>query len=296
MEQIKLLVGFDNPEFEKDIVSYLKKIGYEAQITVKLTKNSIREYIQTNPDTDALVLLKTLNNLRDERLSSYNADELASLTDECDINVVIILDEDKKGTDFMRVLYGAGILSAVFQDGKGKVTVKEICNLIAHKRTRAAAREYYGLREAPVVLDFLADDTFATYYNYLLDDNTETTMYMRFYRLCQWMTDGQIADFIRRLPYENIEELGQDPEFYEFCEKLKKTGISVNVSRPKAKKGKRNAKRERVEQAEMKAQKVEAENQKKVSTYKNSINIVLMLIGGLAIGLIFAGICLNFIL
>lgn len=234
MKRIKILFGFDEPQFENGVVNYLKSLGYEVESAVKLTKTSIRDFLIANPSYNAAVLLEALNNSRDDNVAKYTADELAMLTDERDINIVIVLNGNHKGSSYMETLYSAGITSAIYQNGrKGGATPKEVATMILHKRSRREAREYYGLGDAPIDLGYLGNDTFAEYYDRLQDTDFGSSLIERFVNVCVVMSKKQVADFIRRLPTEVIDELKIYEEFHVILTILKDSGLNMGIRRPK---------------------------------------------------------------
>ena len=134
----------------------------------------------------------------------------------------------------MQILYGAGITSAVFQYGrKGGPTLKNIVELVVKKRTRKEARNYYGIADRSVELEFLGNETFIGYFNLLFSDKLGETLIERFMQLCARMNRGQIADFIRRLPEEMINELSTDAEFQNICKTVSGGNIPFSVEAPK---------------------------------------------------------------
>jgi len=234
MEQKKILFGFDAPKFENEVIKLLKKKGYEVESTVKFTKSSIRDFLLANPSYETAVLLEVMNNSADSSVAKYNAEELAMLTDERDVNIIVILNDNRKGTKFMETLYTAGITSALYQKGRhGGATAKDIAELIIEKRNKRQAREYYGIADAPINLGFLGNDTFTEYYNRLQDETYGSTLIERFCNICTMMNKKQIADFIRRTPQEVVDELKKYEEFHVILEFIKGNGIDLKIKRPK---------------------------------------------------------------
>lgn len=234
MKPIKVLFGFDEPEFENGVIRYLKSLGYDVESTVKSAKTSVRDFLAGNPDYNVAVLLEVMNNSKAASVSKYTAEELALLTDERDMNIVVVVNENHRGTPYMASLYAAGITSAFYQKGrKGGASAKEIANLILNKRSRREARAYYGLGDAPIKVDFLGNDTFADYYGCLNDMQYGSTVIERFINICRYMSPSQVADFIRRMPLDVIEELKQYEEFFMILSMLKSTGINMNIKKPK---------------------------------------------------------------
>lgn len=228
MHQLQILLGFDEPEFEKGLRACFENMGYNVHIIVKFTKLSIREYLHNNPDCQAAVLLEVSTNG-----TMYTAEELAQLTDERDLNIVAVVGGRHKGTAFMETLYGAGITSAILQEGIRGAKVKDVCELILHKRPRKDARVYYGLADKHIDLGFLNNQDYVEFYNYFKENEAELTCVERFIRLCDRLSPPQLADFIRRLPENELSELVQYEEFHVVLGLLRKEGIRFNVKRPK---------------------------------------------------------------
>lgn len=258
-KEINVLFGFDNQKVEEYICSELGKNGIKVNYQVKSTKNTISSFVQSHPDYNNIVLLEVMNKSRDVRLARWEADEIAALTDDQDMNVIVVLDESKKeqlhkGTEYMQVLYAANIMNAIYNDGKkNNNCLGEMVNLLKKTRTRKEAREYYGISEY-VEIDFLSSSEFCTLCRRLYDPKLGESTAERFEKLCSKLNNEQIADFIRRMPLEVKKELEQTDTYqhiYEFvsheiipCET---TGIittesSIEKKKTRIKKHKKRAK------------------------------------------------------
>lgn len=236
MKQIKVLYGFDDRTFEREMTKYLGVQGYDVKSTVKISKTSIHDFLEAHEDYDAAVLLEVGNKSRDERVSKYTAEELAILTDNRNINIVVLLNKGHYATPYMELLYTAGITSAIFQEGrKGGATPRQIVELLLHPRSRREARVYYGLQGAQMDLQILGKGSFEEYKKQLFDINYGETFMERFLTICRQMSKKQILDFIRRLPDELIKEMRQYEEFYMVVEELQKAGAKIDIHRPKGK-------------------------------------------------------------
>lgn len=233
-KNIKILFGFDEPAFERGVVSYLEQRGYEVVSDVRFTKTSIRDFVKGHPQYDAAVLLEALNNSREAAVSKYSCDELAMLTDDSDINIIVVLNSAHKGSRYMEALYTAGITSAIYQKGrKGGATPKDVAELILNKRSRRDAREYYGLGDKTIELDFLGNDTFRELYDRLGDPQFGSSLVERFINVCMSLSQKQVHDFIRRLPSEVLDELVNYEEFHTILEILRENGLTTNIKRPR---------------------------------------------------------------
>jgi len=234
MKQINVLFGFDAPQFSDEVLALLRKRGYVVESVVKLTKSSIRDFLLANPSYGTAVLLEVMNNSADSSSAKYTADELAMLTDERNINIVVILNYNHKGTKYMETLYTAGITSAIYQKGRqGGASPKDVVERIINGRNNRQAREYYGIADAPINLGFLGNDTFIEYYNRLQDNTYGVSLIERFVNVCRMMNRKQIADFIRRTPAEVVDELKNYEEFHVILDIIKGSGIDLKIKRPK---------------------------------------------------------------
>ena len=227
MPTINILFGFDEPEYEHAVENALREQGYTVESTVKLSKSSIRDFLLANPKYDTAILLEVVS-----KVNKFTADELAIMTDERDINIIPVVNANLKGTEYMQTLYSAGITSAVFSSKKG-ATVQDITELILHKRTRREAREYYGISDKPIELGFLGNDTFTEYYGHLSSEQYGNSLLERFINVCTHMSQKQIADFIRRMPAETVDELKLYEEFHMIVALLKEVGIDLRIKRPR---------------------------------------------------------------
>lgn len=232
MQKMTILFGFDSSQFSSFITAvtqYLRKNGIEVNPVCKLSKQAIRDYIQNNPSVYTVVLTETL------KKGKFTAEELAELTDDRDMNIIVVLGSNHKGTDYMQTLYAAGITSALFQDGKKGLSASDTCKYIYRKRSRREAREYYGISDRKMELGFLSNGTFAEHYAALSDEQYGETLIERFLMVCQRMSAKQIKDFVRRLDDDTKNELVQYEEFYVVVDMLKQFKVDLGIKRPRRK-------------------------------------------------------------
>lgn len=230
MQLMHVLCGFDNPTFEKAIVQYLAQKGVECKVIVKLTKLSIKEYIKSGQPCDAAILLETMPNRK-----FYAAEEIADLTDDRDINIVVMVSARRYGTSYLQTLYTAGVTSAFLQKGgrQSGAKVRDLGELLLNRRSRKDARVYYGLEKKKMDLGLLDNESFIEFYESFKDEKVSPLIMERFVAVCSRMTPEQISDFIRRLPEVDLDELKKYEEFYGIIELLRKVGIKFKVKRPK---------------------------------------------------------------
>lgn len=228
MERMEILLGFHFPEFEKGLTASLYDLGYDAKIIEKHTKMQIREYILMHRECRVVILKE-----RDSTMS-FTAEDFAVLTDENDDLIVIcVLSEERRGTDYMQVLYAAGITNAVFQSGREGVRPSQIAELCLKKKSRKDARKYYGIASVDIDIGMLSPEAYSIYYQSLFNKENGSTLILRYLNVASRLTAAQNEDFINRLPGEIVDELREYEEFYVILDGLKAHGIDMKYKRPK---------------------------------------------------------------
>lgn len=228
MEKMEILLGFHFPEFEKELTTALYNLGYDAKIIEKHTKMQIREYILMHRECRVVILKERDNTM------SYTAEDFAILTDENDdLNVICVLSEERRGTDYMQILYAAGITNAVIQNGREGVRPAHIAELCLKKRSRKDARKYYGIASVDIDIGMLSPEAYSIYYQSLFNEENGRTLILRYLNVASRLTAAQNEDFINRLPNEIIDELREYEEFYVIVDGLKAHGIDLKFKRPK---------------------------------------------------------------
>jgi len=231
MEKIKILFGFQDENFEKAIKGLLKQHEYDAEIFARFNKESVKGFIDKNPDTAAVVLLEAFpKHDRGAKSQKYTAEELAQLTEGSDVNVIVVLSENYKGTDYLRTLFAAGITSAFLQKRGSGATPKDIATLILRKRTRKMAREYYGIGNGKIDVGYIERDDFNELYQKM---HSKDNLLAGYLTICANLNATQIADFTKRLPEDDITYLAGFEEFHTVMELLKKFGMDLKIKKPK---------------------------------------------------------------
>lgn len=228
MERMEILLGFHFPEFEKGLTASLYDLGYDAKIIEKHTKMQIREYILMHRECRVVILKE-----RDSTMS-FTAEDFAVLTDENDDLIVIcVLSEERRGTDYMQVLYAAGITNAIFQSGREGVRPSQIAELCLKKKSRKDARKYYGIASVDIDIGMLSPEAYSIYYQSLFNKENGSSLILRYLNVASRLTAAQNEDFINRLPSEIVDELREYEEFYVILDGLKAHGIDIKYKRPK---------------------------------------------------------------
>lgn len=218
MEKIHILYGFDNPRVIIGIENKLKELGYSVESVCKYTKLSISEFLKENTEFNTCVLIERLEVSGD----SFTDKELTALTDYRDINVIIVLDDSRKGTDYVKNLYAAGITSALYQTRDGGAPVWKLVELILNKRARRKARTFYGLDNTLIETDYITEWQFNDYVSYLTKESG--TLGEKYISLVPQMTRNQNIDFLNKVPKQILEKLMKTEEFYSAQSFIDNTG------------------------------------------------------------------------
>lgn len=224
-----IIFGLDDKPFQRNIENKLVKMGNQVQCVYKYSYISIMDYLAHHSDVTTIIISEYAG------MHSYTAQEIATFTDSHDLNVVVALSEDKRGQEYMSVLYSAGITSALFQIGRKHISDDDIINLILHKRSNKDARKYYGISidgsqksslnetELKMCLDALNDPTYGV-------DVVE-----RFGKIAVRLGPRLTSYLFSKMPDSMIKEMKQYEEFYMIIEKLREAGIDLHIRKPKRK-------------------------------------------------------------
>jgi len=135
----KILLGF-NYEV-KDVVykHFNDALGQDYEITIKTTKHDI--FIElSKAKYEHLIVAEYISPTKPFLNGDYNR-----ITDDYpEINVVLLLSEDMRGTKRLEAIYNMGIYNCLFGDTK----VGEVSILLNKPRNKSEARFYYGLSDS----------------------------------------------------------------------------------------------------------------------------------------------------
>lgn len=226
MADYHILFGFKGEKVIPKIVAAIRNEGHKVTYTERTSKESITAYLEKNPTCEYAVLRECLGP------ESFSARELANLTDTRDINIVALIDSEHKGTSFMDTLYAAGITSAIIVDSKHGATAGKIAELLLRKRTRKAARKYYGLQDGEVRIEILTYGEYVLNYSILMNDELGLNKVDRFLGIANKLSAKQLGQFIASLPGNVLKELQGYEEFWFVIEALRKYKININLARP----------------------------------------------------------------
>ncbi len=224
MAKLNIVFGFEETRFQKTIERMLTGLGHEVNIVCKYSKNSVAEFLRTHREFTHVVLKENFNR------SKYSDVELAELTEERDINVIVVLAKSHKGTPYMETLYAAGITGALFMEGNGAsdATVQNVTELILHKRKRVDARKYYGIGEkVNIRLNSISDGKLSDLLQSLDDASYGADIGKRFAQLCTSLSPKQVVDFIKRMPMDTKNTLEKYDDYWMVITALEAHGVTI---------------------------------------------------------------------
>lgn len=228
-----ILFGFNSPEFIEGVMQSLSEQDYQVNYAVRTTKGTIRDFVRANENVDTIVLLEVVPKFGTHQVEHFLAEELAQLTDEKDINVIVVLNENLVGTDYMRILYQAGITSAIYQTGrKAGATISAVVELIKNKRTRKDARKYYQIDRKPADHSTIDNDEIIKKIE-LMTTAPGEELISCFVEIIRCMPQKHVAALIKALPSDVRDELIKYEEFHIVINFLKKCGLDLKIKQPK---------------------------------------------------------------
>lgn len=229
MKEIRVLYGFSSERIANSIESAVRSLGYKVTGTMRPTKQMLKEYVESHPKTDAVVIKEYLDGG-----ARYGIEEIVGLADDVNTNFIVILNPSFRGKDAMKELYSAGILNVIFSDEKKGVKPELIAELIISGRTRRQAREYYHIDRKVLKRQMLTKDEYDEMYSYLANRAEGINLMERFVTVSRWVSPEQLAIFIRSLPEEACTALKKYKEFYDINNKLfRQTLVGEKLKCPK---------------------------------------------------------------
>ncbi len=179
MEKLYILCGLSS-EASDDICGALQETargkGYETVCVSRYRKEGIRQYVSEHPEFRLLVLQEAM-----QSSYPYTAEELAELTDDYNLNIVISLRKSHRANTYMKVLYTAGILNALYEED---ATAENIMERILYPRTRRECREYYQISTAADAmrsLEIVDKDRMERYITYVEETKDEEEIIKKYH-------------------------------------------------------------------------------------------------------------------
>lgn len=176
------LTNADSEEFKTEIAKVAKENGYEVVCVSRYRKEGIRQYIREHSEFRTLVLQESM-----QPNYPYTADELSELMDNFHLNIVISLRKMHRGSPYMKTLYTAGILNALYEED---ATAQNVFNKILYPRTRGECRQYYQIqnaRDAECALDIIDEERMKQYVSYIEEAGNQDEIVRRYHYIASEM-------------------------------------------------------------------------------------------------------------
>lgn len=224
MEQIQVICGIPDGTISTGLVERICQMALERErkfiIHPCLSKQEV-EYKVFSMDKRAKVVILLQENM--DTSASYQSWEIAALRDIRRIPVVVSVDRKHYGTDYMAVLYAAGIMDAVYEED---ADAEELTKRILSRRSRKECREYYGIRsmdEVVAVLDVLGKDTLERYIHYISAGIDTQDTHLRYQEVRKKLSYVENCCLAEHLPESIIQELQTDEGFAPYQKIKQKT-------------------------------------------------------------------------
>lgn len=188
------LTNADSEEFKTEIAKVAKENGYEAVCVSRYRKEGIRQYIREHSEFRTLVLQESM-----QPNYPYTADELSELMDNFHLNIVISLRKVHRGSPYMKTLYTAGILNALYEED---ATAQNVFNKILYPRTRGECRQYYQIqngRDAERALDIIDEARMKQYVSYIEEAGNQDEIVRRYHYIASEMKMVENIYFVNEL-------------------------------------------------------------------------------------------------
>lgn len=243
MGKLYILCGLSNSA-SNDIRSVLtdaaQEQGYEAICVSRYRKEGIRQYLSEHPEFRILVLQEAM-----QSNYPYTAEELAELMDDYHLNIVISLKKSHRANTYMKILYTAGILNALYEED---ATAENILNCILYPRTRRECRAYYHITntaDAMRTLEIIDEEQMGHYLSYLEEAVGKEEITNRFHFVLDTLNQAEKLYFIDHFPSSLTQRLSENMQFREICRLREKKRKWPFGRRKKQQEGRPDRKREK---------------------------------------------------
>lgn len=170
-EKLYILCGLSSGaggDIRAALIEAAREEGYDAVCVSRYRKEGIRQYISEHPEFRVLVLQEAM-----QSSYPYTAEELSELMDDYHLNIVISIRKAHRANPYMKILYTAGILNALYEED---ATAENILKCILYPRTRKECRAYYQITtsaDAMRALDIVNEERMQGYLSYIEESQND---------------------------------------------------------------------------------------------------------------------------
>lgn len=194
---IKVVCGLNNETsilLKERLQEAAAEKGLKLQIVSRYRKEGVYQYVTEHPEYQYVILQEIL-----QSSSPYTAEDVALLTEERDVRVIIVLNKNHAGNRYMKVLYAAGILDALYEED---AYAEKIVELLCRGRTRKEARRYYGIESASDVekaMQIIDEDRLKSFLSYIESGGPYNETISRYEFVATRMTAVENLHLIRNM-------------------------------------------------------------------------------------------------
>lgn len=212
MENMYILCGLSNEasdEIREALTEAAKEKGYNAVCVSRYRKEGIRQFISEHKEFRILVLQEAM-----QTNYPYTAEELAELADDFHLNIVISIKKSHRANQYMKVLYTAGILNALYEED---ATAENIMTRILYPRTRRECRAYYQISTAADAmrsLEIVDEERLKGYLSYLDESYDDSEMRSKYRYIAQSLKPVENIYLVQNLS-EKVRQVLSAEEVYQ---------------------------------------------------------------------------------
>lgn len=220
MKELYVLFGLSETSgkrLQRKLEMQAQHAGYVLHGATRYRKEGIKQFIREHPEYTILVLQESMQDNY-----PYSAEELSELMDDAHLNIVVSLSKTHKGSFYMKELYAAGILNALYEED---ATVDNIFRLLLYVRTRGESRRYYEIKsnsDAAKALNIIDEDKIHRYIMYIEDSASEEEVINKFRYLNSISKRCEMVYLVEQLPEYIQRILELDDLFRSLSEKREK--------------------------------------------------------------------------
>lgn len=220
MKELYVLFGFSETtgkRLQRKLEALAQQAGYVMHSATRYRKEGIKQFLHEHPEYTILVLQESMQDSY-----PYTAEELSELMDNAHLNIVVSLSKSHKGSSYMKELYAAGILNALYEED---ATVDNIFRFMLYLRTRKESRRYYDIMnnsDAADVLNIIDNEKITRYIMYIGDSASEEEVVNKFRYLNSISKRCEMFYLAEQLPDYIKQILESDDSFQCLTEKQEK--------------------------------------------------------------------------
>ncbi len=213
MEKLYILCGLSNEAgnaLRSALAEKAGELGYETVCVSRYRKEGIRQYISEHPEFRILILQEAM-----QSNYPYTAEELAELMDDYHLNIIISINKSHRANQYMKVLYTAGILNALYEED---ATAENIFKRILYPRTRRECRTYYQITtaaDAMSALDVVDEERVQGYLAYIEESKDEEEIRKKYRYAAEILKTIENIDLTRQFSERVRAALASDEIFQE---------------------------------------------------------------------------------